>query len=233
MPLPKESLTVHGGCSCGAIRQVLSDHDAPSTRELIPSRYKVEIPALADRPHHPLSNAANQGGEVRLPMIAIDHCNDCRGATGAILPQWLCTPIAYVSASVLPRSELEGSEQPKTSQKGKESWSPAAEVFQPGPSSKDSYLTFHRSSKEVTRSFCGRCGTHLGYRHDGFTRMGFPDMLDIMLGSVDRKDLDADNLAPERHLWVGCGIEWVNEFASRGSGGLPKHPEFSIAEFIE
>ena len=71
------------------------------------------------------------------------------------------------------------------------------------------------------------------YRHDRIAAMGFPEMLDIMLGTVDRKDLDTKDLAPERHLWVGCGIEWITEFASKGSGGLPMHPEFSIKDVVD
>jgi len=41
---------------------------------------------------------------LTLPFVTIDHCNDCRLATGSLLPFWICTPVAYVSARLLQRS---------------------------------------------------------------------------------------------------------------------------------
>ncbi|MCJ1251962.1 hypothetical protein MMC30_009200 [Trapelia coarctata] len=80
MPLPPHPLTLHGGCSCLAIR------------------YRISIPPLAQRPPHP-SNPS-----LHYPLLLIDHCNDCRLATGALLPFWISTPAAYVSARLLQRS---------------------------------------------------------------------------------------------------------------------------------
>jgi hypothetical protein len=61
-------------------------------------------------------------------------------------------------------------------------------------------LTDYRSSAEVTRSFCGRCGSPLTYRHDEK-----PDKLDIMTCSLD----DPNSLAPTFHVWVSHKIVWA------------------------
>lgn len=56
-----------------------------------------------------------------------------------------------------------------------------------------------RSSAEVTRSFCGRCGSALTYRHDRK-----PDRLDIMTCSLD----DIDALPPTFHVWASHRPDW-------------------------
>ena len=67
--LPDHTLVLHGGCNCRAIL------------------YKVQVPV---RPERPLSPFAD--GQVPFPLVATDHCNDCRRATGSILPIWICVP---------------------------------------------------------------------------------------------------------------------------------------------
>jgi hypothetical protein len=57
-----------------------------------------------------------------------------------------------------------------------------------------------RSSAEVTRSFCGRCGSPLTYRHDAT-----PDALDIMACSLD----DPDAVPPTHHIWVSHKLRWT------------------------
>jgi len=59
-------------------------------------------------------------------------------------------------------------------------------------------IDFH-SSSPVTRSFCGRCGTPLTYRH-----ADYPDRLDIMSCSLD----DPERFPPTHHLWVSHRIDW-------------------------
>ena len=60
---------------------------------------------------------------------------------------------------------------------------------------------------------------------------GWPDMLDIVLGTVDREDLELDSLVPERQLWWDKGISWVQKFSESGAMTLPKHPLYKINEF--
>ena len=105
MPLPDHPLTIHGGCNCGAIRYVALQPSILRILTLIRARYKVAVPSHTDRPLHPFSDAQSKGGEVRLPFIAIDHCNDCRRATGAVLPHWFCAPIEIVSGSAVSRTD--------------------------------------------------------------------------------------------------------------------------------
>lgn len=114
---------------------------------------------------------------------------------------------------------------------------PASEVFTHGPASADSFLSFYRSSTGVLRRFCGRCGTCLTHvcHHGGG---GEGEVLDLMLGTVDRGDLEGSagredeevraggegewryNLEPDMHLWWGRGIEWVKRIV--GEGGKDK-----------
>lgn len=57
-----------------------------------------------------------------------------------------------------------------------------------------------RSSAEVTRSFCGRCGSPLTYRHDRK-----PDKLDIMTCSLDNPDAEP----PTFHVWTSHKPAWA------------------------
>ena len=63
--------------------------------------------------------------------------------------------------------------------------------------------------------------------------LGFPDMLDIMLGTVDRTNLETEHLAPERQLWCNYGVDWVKSLATEGSGGIPKHGDYHVNQVVE
>ncbi|MCJ1408890.1 hypothetical protein MMC19_002967 [Ptychographa xylographoides] len=207
MPLPTSSLLLHGGCNCRAIR------------------YKISVPALADRPLHPCSD-----GKVPLPMLVIDHCNDCRRATGALLPLWICTPIAFVAVSCIARSS---SSLPGTADNDADrEWSPAEKVFGPDAPGGDNYLSTYESSEGVTRTFCARCGTNLTYLRHPLPKE-WPMMLDMLLGTVDRDDLDTEAAIPERHLWWNWGVGWIKRLVSDGDNGLPKHPSYRPDETVE
>lgn len=104
----------------------------------------------------------------------------------------------------------------------------AAEVFQPGPTSEDSFLSFFRSSEKSTRSFCGRCGTPVGYTHKPMPS-GWLEMLDIVLGTIDRGDLDSEAMAPERSLWWDMGVPWVRNLVGGECAELPEHPLTNVA----
>ena len=62
---------------------------------------------------------------------------------------------------------------------------------------------------------------------------GWPDMLDVVLGTIDREDLDGEALKPERHLWLDCGIDWVKRLATGKADKLPKHPSYKVNEVVE
>jgi hypothetical protein len=57
-------------------------------------------------------------------------------------------------------------------------------------------------------------------------------MLDILLGTIDRKDLDHENMKPERRMWCAMGVPWIMDMADRGAGGIPAHPLTKIDKVL-
>jgi hypothetical protein len=158
-------------------------------------------------------------------MVATDHYNDCRRATGDVLLVWFCTPTEFVSASILLySSEMKGDKEGERSP-----WVRAAEIFV--PRGKESWLRFYESSPGRRRSFCGRCGTNLSFVPFPVPE-GWPDRLDFVLGSVDRVCLEGNALRPERQLWWDYGIEWVKEMTVKGVGELPRRPDYKVNGFV-
>jgi hypothetical protein len=56
-----------------------------------------------------------------------------------------------------------------------------------------------RSSPPVVRTFCGRCGTPLTYRHDES-----PDTVDVTTASFDFPE----RFAPTKEIWLEHRIAW-------------------------
>jgi len=215
MPLPNDALDIAGGCNCGALR------------------YRVAIPALRERPLHPL---APTEAPVPLPFLAIDHCNDCRRATGSLLPAWICVPISMCSISLVRATSATlapvAASRTGQAEEQRGPWTLASDVFIPTAATADTdhFLKSYNSSHQRWRWFCARCGTNVAYT--AVVPEGFPDMLDITLGSVDRRYLDGEALVPERHLWWDYGIDWVRRLATKGYGGLPIHPNYRLQETV-
>lgn len=211
MPLPKGPLVVNGGCNCGAVR------------------YKINIPELLQRPVQLFSEISGPSSEVWLPMVAVDHCNDCRRATRNLLTLWICTATAFVTASLIlcmdPAKREGGPLEPRGL------LSLASEIFAPGLASSNSFLSFYRSSELWTRSSCGRCGTYLANSVSPMPE-GWPDMLDILFGTVDREDLEGDALVSERQVWWDCGIAWIKQLSTAGAGDLPIHATIDVSQDI-
>jgi hypothetical protein len=216
MPLPAHPLVVNGGCNCGAIH------------------YRIFIPEIEKRPLHPSSTSSS---EAHLPFVVIDHCNDCRRAVGDIFPLWICSPIDMVTCSVVVRStaslpaDPSKRKDPSVKAEAMTPWLPAVDVFTSGPVSNDSFLISFDSSEGRRRFFCGRCGTNLAYVAFPMPE-GWPDMLDIILGTIYREDLEGDALQPERQLWWDCGIDWIQKMATQGVGSLPKHPSYNVDAIV-
>lgn len=216
MPLPIEAFAIHGGCNCKAIR------------------YEVSIPPHTERPHTVYKNPGADIGDLRLPAVYLDHCNDCRRATSAVVPMVLVSPTSMVRASLLSHTtEAEyGFDVPHSDRE----WMQAGEVFDSTNTSvKDSYLKLYKSSQGRCRWFCSRCGTMIAYSiGPGIIPLewGWPAMLDIWLGTVDRKDLEKDYMKPERMLWCEKGIPWVREMTRSGAGGIPEHPLTKIDKVV-
>lgn len=61
-------------------------------------------------------------------------------------------------------------------------------------------LSEYRSSAQVWRGFCARCGTSLTYRHEAR-----PAEIDVTLATLD----DPTRLAPAMHVWVKDRLPWM------------------------
>lgn len=212
MPLSDEALTIHGGCNCRAVR------------------YRIEVPPVSQRPIHPWSD-----GAVKLPMIVLCHCNDCRRASAGLTLAGFCAPVQFVQVSLLPRpSTLPPPVATRVEPKDDDLervWLPASEIFAPSTPPADSSLATYQPSAGVARTFCSRCGTNLTYtRHP--MPAGWPAVVDILLGTVDRGDLENDALAPERHVWWDKGISWIRRLYN-DDGGLPRHPLSNLTDVVE
>ena len=75
-------------------------------------------------------------------------------------------------------------------------------------------LSHCRSSTDVSRGFCHRCGTSVTYQHAKRLHE-----IDLALVTLER----AEDLAPGCHLWIADKLPWV-ELAD----GLPQYSEWRV-----
>jgi hypothetical protein len=73
-------------------------------------------------------------------------------------------------------------------------------------------LEHFESSDAVTRSFCGRCGSSLLFRHSAAQEFDF-----IAIGTLD----DDPGVRPEAHIFVGSKAAWYSI-----EDDLPQHDEY-------
>jgi hypothetical protein len=196
MRFPEHPLTINGGCNCGSIR------------------YKVNVPAFEDRPALPYCDENARDDTERIPTVFIDHCNDCRRASGALLPVWLICAISVVEFSI------------------NSTWTPAAELLKKEDLEiqKPPPFKLYRSSEPSFRGFCENCGTMLCYRSRKGFPDGWPDMVDILVGTVDREDLEKEWMKPQRELSWDMGIPWIQDLARDGTVKVdtPRHPLWKV-----
>ena len=210
MPLPETSFVVEGGCNCRAIR------------------YRIQVPEVSDRPLNPTSPPSDP---TRLPMIAVDHCNDCRAATGSILPTWICVPAEMMTVSLQPAPLVDPSNPRIPIVDNYKPWNPALEALQAGSSiAQGSTVRWFHSSPNRTRTFCGNCGTNLTYAIWPMVQ-GYPDIFDVLLGTMDRSYLEKNWMEPERQCWWSKGIEWIQTLSSDGLK-VPKHASSRVDESV-
>jgi hypothetical protein len=55
------------------------------------------------------------------------------------------------------------------------------------------------------------------YRSSGLSG-SYPDIVEIVLRTIDREDLLRDWMKPERELWWHLGIRWIQELIRNGRG---------------
>ena len=190
MPLPPEALSINGSCNCRRIS------------------WRMTIPSLKDRPYHPNFDPSSKLAPVYLPYIFTDHCNDCRNATGSILPAWISGSLDYLEVSFRDCSSHDV-----------EDYIPGKDaIARPHKFVKD-YLSFYNSSPGKYRSFCTNCGTHLFFWEERL-----PELFDVALGTVVREQLE--QLSPERHLWWDRALPWIKDYLDGGDrGNIERHVE--------
>ncbi|KAH7145405.1 hypothetical protein B0J13DRAFT_474060 [Dactylonectria estremocensis] len=220
MGLPDEENIVTGGCSCGAIR------------------YRLAVPAIQDRPPHPFSPPSSG---VRLPQALTCHCNDCRRITGSFLAVGVIdipAPMLTVSA-ISPASEstivsgrildvLADGYDAEHADASRPPYFLATDVFRATQESKTWLRFFHsvKSGPEMSRSFCGRCGTPLCFHfhllpefcHDGKMPENFADFFHVNLGTVDRKFLDLDWFVPTVEVFFKNGTPFSKMVSATAKG---------------
>jgi hypothetical protein len=238
--LPPGPLSLTGGCSCSAIRYTISIPAYPS-RDIF--AYNQSASTSAGH-HHGAgagpSSSSSPDTAARLPLITLDHCQDCRRATGTVLQSWLICPRAWVSFSLQPRP-ADGDDDDEREPSYADPFSPTEAVaFSPhrvvSPDAdllRWSYLACFQSSPDVRRCFCARCGTTLTYAFTGTLPPDakMPPLVDVALGS-----LDADCLAgvkPERHCWWDDGVDWVKKLVWKGDTSLLRHPAGRINQLVK
>ncbi|RDW62524.1 hypothetical protein BP5796_10826 [Coleophoma crateriformis] len=212
--LPETPFTLHGGCNCKALR------------------YTFPVPALASRPIVVPASADAGHGDIRLPMFNVDHCNDCRRASGSLTNFWMVAPRSDLSFQCLLRDG--GEERIQLS---------GDELLFPSPASEKTFIVHYKSSHNDTfgadciRAFCGRCGTMMS---TGYFPWQLPIVAacSVQMGTLDREDLEKDGVRLERHLCCENGIDWVVKMVSEGDKGLqtsanlPKHPSWNMSDVM-
>jgi hypothetical protein len=198
--------TLCGGCFCNAIS------------------YTISVPSLSSRPLIPTAPKYPIGPQndvtERLPLISLDHCTSCRRVSGAIVQGWFICPQAWVEFSLEPRSENNQTDQGPSADRIKP---PSTFDFaKPGKELlENSYLSYFSSSKDVHRTFCGRCGTHLTYycsEEDNKMVEKWGLYFDIHLGTLEKEGLA--RLRPCRHEWWDDGIGWIQKLLTDGEASF-------------
>lgn len=78
------------------------------------------------------------------------------------------------------------------------------------------YLSYFSSSKDVHRTFCGRCGTGLTYHYSGeddeeAAEDKWGPYFDVALGTLDEESTRVQGVRPTRHGHCDDGIGWVKD----------------------
>ncbi|KAI1343070.1 hypothetical protein F5Y15DRAFT_372009 [Xylariaceae sp. FL0016] len=247
MPLPQEAFTISGGCNCGAVRYRIAV-PAFDGRDTHPA-----YTGITDK-------ADVKASTPRMPLLCTDHCNDCRDATSAVLPMWILTLPDMVTISCLPRDEVNPQDHgvppviptdtagfparlPLWSRsRGKDqdrpAYEPAFELLSGQQPNHKTWLNFYASSyqpsspvpKRRMRSFCGRCGTNIAYVPYPMP-FGWPNTIDVIMGTADRADLEKEWMRPDYQLWWKFGVPWVQEMVK--DLDARKAPTHVVTEALE
>jgi len=194
--LSETALQLPGGCFCGAIK------------------YNISVPALANRPRipgpkdpHPLGPQSE--ATTKVPILLLDHCDTCRGISGSIIECWFVAPMSWTTFTL----------EPLTSS-ASEHLSPATSDLVKGDKAilEGSHLRSFKSSEDVWRTFCGKCGTHLTYWYgsaDNVVPKSWGPYFNIAVGSIGKEGLAL--LAPSREANVEDAVGWVRSMITGGA----------------
>lgn len=193
--LPTTPFTLSGGCFCNAVK------------------YTISVPELASRPLLPKTPKFPIGPQTevsqRLPIISIDHCNSCRRVSGGVIQSWFICLQRWTTFSLLPRSGT------STENEARITPATAIEALRPGKEILEStYLSYFSSSKDVHRTFCGKCGTGLTFHYSGEdddAAEQWGPYFDIALGTLDEESVKIEGLRPTRHGHCDDAIGWAKE----------------------
>jgi hypothetical protein len=238
--LPPGPLSLTGGCSCSAIRYTISI-PAVAQRDLFTHQQSASTSSGHQPQHHHSSSGPSAPSSPtataapRLPFVTIDHCQDCRRATGTVLQAWLICPRPWVSFRLQPRPADDSREASYADPFSPTEAFPRAcpAVVSPDPDLLvGSYLACFQSSPDVRRCFCARCGTTLTYAYTGPAGAGaeMPPLVDVALGSLDGECLAG--VRPERHCWWDDGVDWVKRMVWKGDTSLLRHPSGRINQLV-
>lgn len=141
---------------------------------------------------------------------------------------------AVIHISVLQRHEH--SEGTFSSVDADREWMTASEVLDfNNLAGKNWYLNAYNSSPNGSRWFCSRCDTQFAYSvGEGVVpwEWGWPPMVDLWLGTVDREATEKDYMHPERMVYREKGVSWALSMARYGAGGIPEHPLTRIDKLV-
>jgi len=203
--LPKEALTLTGGCYCKAIR------------------YAINVPAWEHRPAIPgaleTPISAHESVETRVPIVDIDHCNTCRQVSGAMVQCWLICPVGWIEWDLVAKGSASSSDVGggKADVNLHLSTVEAVGPPQDGQRLASTCVTRFNCTDRATRTFCSRCGTNLSYL--SHKHIGTPmSAVDITVGSLDLESLKLAQ--PDRHGWWDFGVDWVKSLLTQGDGGF-------------
>lgn len=212
--LPREALNLTGGCCCKAIRYTISI-PAWDQRPVVPGALKTPI-------------SASEDVETRMPLIDLDHCNNCREISGAIIQAWFIVPVGWAEWDV---AMVDDAGVAESSLRTVLSTVDAVGPMETGTPSAPTYVTRFNRSDRATRTFCSRCGTNLTYL--SHKRLNTPmAFVDIAVGSLDREYLEL--VKPDRHGWWEYGVGWIKELLRNGDGGfMIRHATGDVSKAVE
>nr|KMM68786.1 hypothetical protein CPAG_05110 [Coccidioides posadasii RMSCC 3488] len=226
---PSEPFILTGGCFCKAIRYTINVPQRED-RPILPGAVDTRLPPLPGQHKHDDDRRSHPRVPTTFPLIGFDHCSDCRHAAGTVVQAWCISPHSWVEWTVLPLHKNDAGEGDVA--KPPIHLTTLEACASDGKSSvcHETYISHYKSSRDVTRSFCSRCGTTLTYYFERPASSPISPLIDITMGSLDEESLE--KIHPERQVWWDSGIGWMKGIMTWGDGGLMRHAKGTLTDEI-